>query len=186
MIKLNLGDSHPEYKNQKKKGWTPVDRSKNADVTHDLRKKFPWNDNTVDVIFCSNFIEHITHDEAQLFLKECHRVLKPGARIRMVFPEYSYSSLVPQMYMIEYLAGHKDPSNLEGDEKFVFEMCGPPTHYYAYTAATMKYELHKAGFCSPLDCRIWQSCHAIDKELNPAFLDNNLCCGIIVEALNGE
>lgn len=39
------------------------------------------------IIFNEHFIEHITRDEGVQFLKECHRVLKPGGAIRISTPD---------------------------------------------------------------------------------------------------
>jgi predicted SAM-dependent methyltransferase len=54
---------------------------------YDLRKHFPWEDNSVDVIYSSHTLEHLSKDEGQRFLEECHRVLKPQGIIRIVVPD---------------------------------------------------------------------------------------------------
>ncbi|MBP5973257.1 methyltransferase domain-containing protein [Brasilonema sp. CT11] len=57
---------------------------------HDLRKKFPWEDNSVDVVYSSHTLEHLSKTEGQHFLKECHRVLKPNGIIRIIVPDLRY------------------------------------------------------------------------------------------------
>ncbi|MDF5716697.1 MAG: methyltransferase domain-containing protein [Rhizonema sp. NSF051] len=106
MLKLNLGcGSHiPD-------GWVNVDYALGAWVAklpvfstvnkkfriinfdwsdkiymHDLRKKFPWEDNSVDVVYSSHTLEHLSKTEGRYFLTECHRVLKPNGIIRIVVP----------------------------------------------------------------------------------------------------
>lgn len=54
---------------------------------HDLRKRFPWKDSTIDVIYTSHFLEHLSRSQGRHFLAECYRVLKPGAIIRVVVPD---------------------------------------------------------------------------------------------------
>ncbi|OUL26023.1 methyltransferase type 11 [Nostoc sp. RF31YmG] len=107
MLKLNLGcGSHTPN------GWTNVDYALGAwlaklpvfstinkifkiinldwpdqIVIHDLRKKFPWADNSVDVVYSSHTLEHLSRTDGQAFLKECHRVLKPNGIIRIVVPD---------------------------------------------------------------------------------------------------
>ena len=54
---------------------------------HDLRKKFPWEDNSVDVVYSSHTLEHLSKSEGQHFLTECHRVLKPNGIIRIIVPD---------------------------------------------------------------------------------------------------
>lgn len=54
---------------------------------HDLTKKFPWEEKSVDVIYSSHTLEHFTRVEGLNFLKECHRVLKYDGIIRIVVPD---------------------------------------------------------------------------------------------------
>lgn len=49
----------------------------------------PFEDGTVDVIYCSHFIEHIPRVRIPGFLIECYRILKPGGGIaRFVLPDF--------------------------------------------------------------------------------------------------
>jgi SAM-dependent methyltransferase len=58
---------------------------------HDLTKHFPWHDSSTDIIYTSHFLEHLSRSQGRRFLAECHRVLKPGAIIRVVVPDlYSF------------------------------------------------------------------------------------------------
>lgn len=54
---------------------------------HDLRKAFPWDDDSADVIYSSHTLEHLSPGEGLRFIRECHRVLKPGGVIRIVVPD---------------------------------------------------------------------------------------------------
>jgi len=56
-------------------------------MRHDVRREFPFDDNVVDLIFSSHFLEHLTYDEGAAFLKECYRVMRPGATIRTIVPD---------------------------------------------------------------------------------------------------
>jgi SAM-dependent methyltransferase len=47
----------------------------------------PLPDNSVDLIFHEDFLEHVTQRDAVLFLAETHRVLKPGGVHRVNTPE---------------------------------------------------------------------------------------------------
>lgn len=55
---------------------------------HDLTKKFPWQDETVDVIYSSHTLEHLSRAEGFIFLEECYRVLKKGGVIRIIVPDF--------------------------------------------------------------------------------------------------
>jgi predicted SAM-dependent methyltransferase len=43
--------------------------------------------NSVDEIYTSNFMEHI--DNLDLFMNECHRIVKPGGEIHIYVPHFS-------------------------------------------------------------------------------------------------
>jgi predicted SAM-dependent methyltransferase len=55
--------------------------------THNLNKRFPWDNNSVDIIYCSHTLEHFSKQEGLVFLQECHRVMKKGGIIRIVVPD---------------------------------------------------------------------------------------------------
>lgn len=54
---------------------------------HDCRRGLPCADGTVDWIYTSHFLEHLQRHETARLLKDCHRALKPGGRIRIVVPD---------------------------------------------------------------------------------------------------
>ena len=74
----------------KKEGFLGIDKLElpGVDYVADLESGLGFlPDNSVDEIYTSNFIEHI--DNLELFMKECHRALKPGAEIRIYVPHFS-------------------------------------------------------------------------------------------------
>lgn len=67
------------------KDWINMDlkeHSNNSCVKHDVRTRFPYEENTVNFIFSEHFIEHLTFDEGIFYLKEAYRILKPKGVIR--------------------------------------------------------------------------------------------------------
>jgi predicted SAM-dependent methyltransferase len=42
---------------------------------------------SVEYVFCEHFIEHLTEEQGRGFLRECHRVLRPGGRLRLSTPD---------------------------------------------------------------------------------------------------
>ena len=54
---------------------------------HNVVNGLPFEDSSVQCIFSSHFIEHLTFEEAVNFLKECHRVLRPGGILRIICPD---------------------------------------------------------------------------------------------------
>lgn len=60
-----------------------------VDIVHDLTKfPYPFKDESVDAIFSSHFVEHLDGFERMKFFDECHRILKPEGKIRLVHPYY--------------------------------------------------------------------------------------------------
>lgn len=54
---------------------------------HDLGKKFPWEDGSIDIIYSSHTLEHFFRGEGLFFLRECYRVLRKSGIIRIVIPD---------------------------------------------------------------------------------------------------
>ncbi|GGI82068.1 class I SAM-dependent methyltransferase [Legionella impletisoli] len=71
------------------RGWINADHNpSNKSVQRiDLRKRIPYQDNTFDVVYHSQFIEHLPYEKGLEFLKECFRILKPNGVIRVVTPD---------------------------------------------------------------------------------------------------
>jgi SAM-dependent methyltransferase len=53
----------------------------------DLRKGVPFPDASFDVVYHSNFLEHLDRPDARRFLLECRRLLRPGGLMRAVVPD---------------------------------------------------------------------------------------------------
>jgi predicted SAM-dependent methyltransferase len=75
--------------------WPPI-------IRHDCRKGIPLAADSVDFVFTSHFLEHLYRHQVLAVLKECLRVLKPGARIRVVVPDVRKAVGI-------YLSGKPDP-----------------------------------------------------------------------------
>lgn len=87
VLKLNLGCGR-DYK----RGWINIDNNpsksiKNLDINWDLSINIPFENNSVDFIFNEHFLEHLTVEEGQVFLKDCKRVLKDGGVLRISMPD---------------------------------------------------------------------------------------------------
>lgn len=69
--------------------WVNMDFAINSKyvIQYDITKGIPYYDNFFDVVYNSHVLEHLKKIEAFQFIKECHRVLKPGGIIRVVVPD---------------------------------------------------------------------------------------------------
>jgi len=86
---LNLGCGHTQFL----RGWQNIDKEDFAQfaqsqntifVKHDVKSGLVQNTGTVDLIFISHLLEHLSYEEALRLLRECRRVLKPTGAMRIV------------------------------------------------------------------------------------------------------
>ena len=108
LLNLACGDqAHPEWTNvefwphcvrYRAPGVGALFRRLDADRLHpngrgvpvrfaDLREGIPYPDESFDVAYHSNFLEHLDRADAEAFLRECRRVLRPGGILRVVVPD---------------------------------------------------------------------------------------------------
>lgn len=134
-----------------KEGWLNLDcvKAKKVNGVFDLRKKIPLPDQTVEIIFCEHFLEHLDfYEEVPLFLHECYRVLIKGGVIRLIVPDAA-------AYMKAYFneGGTEVMNHLRNTEKYatkmevinrVFRQGGE--HRFAYDIETLFVILKQAGF----------------------------------------
>ena len=83
-ILLELGSGIKKGKN----GWITVDDN-GADIFHDLRRKIPLPNETVDQIYTSHLLEHLSFKDMTIFINECFRVLKKGGSLSVCVPDAS-------------------------------------------------------------------------------------------------
>jgi len=79
--KLNIGGgfrwSEPE--------WGCLDATLGYDLTERLLT--PYEDASIETIYCSHTLEHLPVDRAAALVRDCRRVLRPGGVLRLVLPD---------------------------------------------------------------------------------------------------
>jgi predicted SAM-dependent methyltransferase len=82
----------------REEGWVNADHSpsERSVLKVDLLKPLPFPAGTFDVVYHSQFMEHLPEHRGRTFLTECHRILKPGGVLRVVTPDL-------QNQAVEYL-----------------------------------------------------------------------------------
>ena len=80
-IKLDLGSGSKKGAN----GWTTIDIG-DADIKWDLKLGIPLKDESVNRIYSSHLLEHISYNNLIPFLKECKRVLLWGGEFSVCVP----------------------------------------------------------------------------------------------------
>lgn len=85
VIKLDIGCGK-----NKQPGFIGIDQFAidGVDVVCNVREGLPYSDNSVEEIYCSHFIEHLTALERVRFMNELYRVMKPGAKATLIAPHW--------------------------------------------------------------------------------------------------
>src|SRR5678816_3387323 len=85
LLKLDLGcGKHP------RQGFVGVDALDfGQPVRTDLRQAWPWENDAVEEVHCSHFLEHLTATERVHFFNELYRVLINGGRATVIVPHWS-------------------------------------------------------------------------------------------------
>ena len=106
MRKLNLGCGPKPLE-----GYINIDLVKefNPDIVRNIERGLPFDDNSVDEIFTSHFLEHIDPDLIHFVMYEIWRVCKHGAEVSIIVPIGNGWSNSPE---------HKCPFNAHSDVFF--------------------------------------------------------------------
>jgi SAM-dependent methyltransferase len=88
-MKLNIGCGP-----NRKKGWDNIDLLPDVDLSLDMREAMPFSENSATIIYSEHFFEHLDYPEpAKRFLKECHRILRPGGIFSVGVPDTEWPLL---------------------------------------------------------------------------------------------
>ena len=116
-------------------------------------KKLPFPDESIDIIFAEQFLEHITFTQGEFFFKECNRILKRGGLIRLSTPDLN--GLLNVYYDKNELVTQKDALNRHIQNHnhnclnaccFLNDFFRLWGHKFIYDRATLKAVLEMANF----------------------------------------
>lgn len=156
--KLNLGSGTNLLE-----GWINTDlfpRNSPRPVLLDATESLPFPDNSFDYVFTEHMIEHLTFAQGLALLRECYRILKPGAKIRIATPDlrmlfdlcHEPRTDLQERY-IRWSVENFIPGAATHHEAFVinnfFRNWG---HQFIYDEATLRASLERAGFVDVLRC----------------------------------
>ncbi len=137
-------------------GWLNADYAPrfNDVVYLDATKPFPFPDNCMDFIFSEHMIEHVPHALGQHMLRECHRILKPGGRVRISTPNLvNIASLMAsptteeKTNYVRKVTAKYIPENTQLLPGFVVNnFFWDFWHYFVYDPDTLAQALKAAGF----------------------------------------
>ncbi len=112
--------------------------------------KLPYNDGTVDNIYCSHVIEHLPNDVVLRFLGEAHRALRDGGTLRIACPDSEFLwevSSFPNEYWKWREWWFSDPtrstdtaSHPRRSDYFVREVATPNCVFYRHRRNELSYD----------------------------------------------
>ncbi len=80
-------------------------------IVGDIIKGLPIEDNSVDGLYCSHVLEHLSFEDFNTALINSYKVLKPGGKFRLVMPDLEY--------MVERYLEQKKQGNTEASIHFI-------------------------------------------------------------------
>ena len=136
-------------------GWFSTDLNARPGVmAMDATKPFPIPRGSFDFIYSEHMIEHISFNDGQNMLRECHRILKPGGRIRIVTPSLGFllrvigtdAGELEKCYMNWSIAMFVPEAKIQTPAVFINNFVRAWGHTFIYDEATLAASLSDAGF----------------------------------------
>lgn len=146
-------------------GWVNIDISSRSkiDLVLDLRKPLPFPDQCVNQIYSEHMLEHLVRVDALRLLRECRRVMAPGAVIRLGVPDAevyirAYAEGDRAFFeSLKHLGGAVEPLNTRMDViNQMFRMGGD--HRFAWDFECLEKALVDNGFVDVVRSGSGQSC----------------------------
>jgi SAM-dependent methyltransferase len=116
----------------------------------DAVRRIPCPDGSVDVVYSAHMIEHLDRGEAQRFLAEVRRVLRPGGIIRLAAPDlalladrYQFTQDADEFVLSTYMTQER-PAGLRSRAKLA--LIGPRHHLWMYDGSSLTRLLRDGGF----------------------------------------
>jgi SAM-dependent methyltransferase len=161
LIKLEIGG------HKSREGWIVTNVNAVARLHLDATKRWPLKDDTVELVFSDNVIEHLTLQAGRAMLAEARRCLQPGGTIRVVTPDLRAHV---EMYLSGTASLHNEAAThyrgLGLDVEHPVDLVRIPIasfgHHqgYLYDFDTLAAELERAGFTQPTRVELGVSQHS--------------------------
>ena len=179
-----------DYAKRFKKG----EKVPEPDFICDITEKLPFKENSVDLIFSRETLEHLTYRELINHLIECHKVLKIGGRLRISVPDLDtmvHNFLKRDRETLkqkDYWEINKD-FPIENHSEFFVAQTMYHDHRYNHNFETLSNSLKKVGFenvlkCKPGDFKI--NNEVIQNEIKFAEIGRNRLLYVSAEKKNNN
>ena len=116
----------------------------------DATKRIPLSDSSAECIYSSHMFEHLSRDEAILFLKDALRVLDNGGVLRISVPDLRYfiNNYIANKDADEFMSKMfvSAPSLNLLRQKFILFFVGYRHHQWMYDGASLSKLMLESGF----------------------------------------
>lgn len=128
--------------------WINVDgfSDRNVSFALDISRRFPFNDQTFDGVFCEHVLEHFSLEDGECIARELFRTLRPGKAVRIVVPD---AEIILQKFFSDpaELAAWRGDSGNETPMELVNSFFRQRyEHQFLYDWPTLQAMLRRAGF----------------------------------------
>ena len=147
----------------------------------DLRKGVPAHENSLELVYHSHMLEHLTYLEGIAFTRDCFRALEPGGKMRVLVPDlelwiHAYTS--KNRFFFEEYRKVLDPTVYVTNGSIFMGMLHNHEHRCGYDFETLKWLLENVGFVEV--CRTLYGSSTIDdarmlEEMDPLRIMETLC-----------
>ncbi len=152
-------------------GWLNTDiEPHGSEIYLDATSRYPFADGSFQYIFAEHLIEHLPWEGGLAMLKECHRVLAPGGKIRIVTP-----NLAKLFYLLNASSDIEAQKFIEAERR-LFGWADTPVmpvyvinknvrewgHQFIYDPTSLRRTLEIAGFSEIKE-------HHTDDKTDPIF-----------------
>ena len=117
----------------------------------DLRKRLPYPDSSIDFIYTSHLLEHLSASDAQKLVRDVFRLLKPGGLLRVVVPDLTIGA---RRYLESLQA---KPNAFQAAPDFLnwmqlSRLGVRDPHLWMYDRASLSWLLNEIGFANVVVC----------------------------------
>ena len=161
------------------RGWINVDNQpyNGIDAVVDVRNGIPYEN--LDFSFAEHFIEHLSFDDAQRFLRDCRTALASTGVLRLTTPNLDW------VWLTQYHPGEwQQPSEAVRDCFWMNKAFRGWGHQFLYNVQTITECLHAAGFDTIEPQKYGESRHEELRsiERHEKYPDAHISHIVIVEA----
>ncbi len=119
----------------------------------DIVKGLPLGNDSVDVVYCSHVLEHLSLSAFEDALKNTYKILKPGGVFRLVLPDFrvlvdEYINNESELAAVSFMCntGMASETRNRGFKGFLVEWLGNSRHLWLWDYPSLRKYLKDTGF----------------------------------------